>query len=143
MAGTVQEAIYRLCDGGHLLGVEECRFGGDSAFVTAIRLRFKGNSVTFRAVEDDDTVAAEWDGSESGEGVWVDVSGHPVWSECVGGHAAWAWQLTNQQGYSDGVRIEFEPSGHGLSRVIELVVVASAFKLFAPLAWCPRTGEFR
>jgi hypothetical protein len=132
----LREALVRVCDGGPLLGVDAFRFDGDPAFVTAVRLRFDGGPVTFQAVAEDDTVAAEpGNDPPDDEGVWVDVSDAAGWSECVGGHAPWAWVLTNQQGYTDAVRIEFEMPDDRGPQIVEFVVVASAFHFFAARAF--------
>ena len=43
----------------------------------------------------------------------------------------WAWEMTNQQGYTDGVRLEFgDPNDSNKSRTVELVVAASSLKFF-------------
>lgn len=132
MTDKLRKAMDCVCEGGPLLGVDIYRFQRDPNFVTAVRFRFEGDAVTFLAVADDDTVTAECGPvSIDDEGVWVDVSEQPVWSECVGGHAPWAWYMKNQQGYIDGVRIEFEMADRNESRIVEFVIVASAFRFFA------------
>lgn len=52
------------------------------------------------------------------------------WSACMGFGICWAWRLTNQQGYSDGVRLEFSEPGEVSRAVVELIVAASAIELF-------------
>jgi hypothetical protein len=60
----------------------------------------------------------------------IDVGSSAPWSACMGLRVCWAWQLTNQQGYSDGVRLEFSEPGAESRSVVELIVVASAIQMF-------------
>jgi hypothetical protein len=114
-----------------LLGVDACYFDDDASFVTAFRFRYDLAQVAFYAVEDDDTVAAATgDGLACADGRWIDVSEHAVWAKCRGKHAVWAWALTNQQGYADGIRIEFAPFT-GEPVTVEAIVAASAFRLYS------------
>ncbi len=64
----------------------------------------------------------------------VEAGSSSPWSECIGLGICWAWQLTNQQGYSDGARLEFSEPGEESRVVVELIVVASAIKLFVAVA---------
>jgi hypothetical protein len=118
-------------DGGRLVDVAYTLFGGDQHFVTAIGLRFESVSAVFRAVSDDDTLALSLGPLlPSPEETVVAASGSHPWSECAGLGVRWAWRLTNQQGYSDGVRLEFSEPGQVSRAVVEMVVVASAIHLF-------------
>jgi uncharacterized protein DUF6334 len=58
----------------------------------------------------------------------VDLSDSSPWNTCLGAGARWLWQLTNQQGYSDGVRLEFGNSDEKSRATVELLVMASAIK---------------
>ena len=118
-------------DGGRLVEVSQSLFEGDPTFVTAVGLRFESVSAIFRAVPDDDTLAVSLgllvpEASET----LIDASSALPWLVCVGFSICWAWRLTNQQGYSDGVRLEFSESGKESRAVIELVVVASTIEVF-------------
>jgi hypothetical protein len=118
--------------GGRLVGVRYALFEGDPRFVTAVELQFESRSAVFRAVADDDTLAASLGQIESeAYETLVEVSDSELWLNYVGYGICWAWQLTNQQGYSDGVRLEFSEPGKESCGVIELIVVASAIQLFA------------
>jgi hypothetical protein len=128
---SLREALDRICEGGPVLGVDVFRFQGNPNFVTAVRFRFGQDEVTFLAVADDDTVTAECGPLELEDtGDWIDVSQQPVWSECIGCTVAWAWTMTNQQGYTDAIRIEFGIVDTHESWIVEFVVVASAFDFF-------------
>jgi Family of unknown function (DUF6334) len=118
--------------GERLVRVRYALFEGDPRFVTAVELQFESRSVVLRAVADDDTLAASLGElkSEPYETL-VEIGDSEQWSSCVGYNVCWAWQLTNQQGYSDGVRLEFGELGEGSRVVIELIVAASAIQMFA------------
>lgn len=124
------DTLHRICDaGGRLLGVTRALFEGDPTFVTAIAFRFEGLTVTFHAVSDDDTldcVVGEFVAEP--EEVLADASESPPWPACLGLSPAWIWQLTNQQGYTDGVRLEFGEPARPV--VVELLVIASAIRVF-------------
>src|SRR5947199_6340246 len=127
MLGTLAKSYD---DGGPLGGVTYTLFEGDPRFVTAVGLRFEFASAVFRAVADDDTLAASIGTlePESDERL-IEAGNSEPWSECIGLGVCWAWRLTNQQGYSDGVRLEFSEPGEVSRAVVELVVVASAIHL--------------
>src|SRR5438067_2203994 len=104
------DSLRRVCDdGGRLVGVEYALHEGDARFVTAIALRFESLTAVFRAVPDDDTLALSIGGplAASPDEAVTDATGTPPWADYAGLGLAWAWRLTNQQGYTDGVRLEF------------------------------------
>jgi hypothetical protein len=118
-------------EGGPLVGVAYVLFDGNAHFITKIGLRFGSISAVFRAVQADDTLAVSLgplvpDRDETS----VDVGHSDPWSSCLGSAIRWAWQLTNQQGYQDGVRLEFGDPHMGSNCVIELIVAASAIQIF-------------
>lgn len=121
-------------DGGRLVGVSCALFVGapsDHPFVTAIALRFEHLTAVFRAVPADDTLAASLGPLplEADEEV-VDLDGEPPWSSCLGLGICWGWRLTNQQGYTDGVRLEFSAPGEASPAIVELVAIASGIQVF-------------
>ena len=129
------DTLARVCDdGGRLVGVSCTRFVGDPGdhpFVTAVALRFESLTAVFRAVPDDDTLVASVGALAAvpDEEV-IDLCGEPPWSSCLGLSVCWGWRLTNQQGYADGVRFEFGRPDEVTSVIVELVVAASAIRLF-------------
>ena len=131
MERSIREALEFLGNGDQLLGVDAFRFQGDPNFVIAIRFWFRQDRVTFLAMPEEDRVAASLRPvAIEDEGTWVDLSTQPGWSECVGSMVSWAWAMTNCNGYTDAIRIEFKlPHDRG-SRVVEFVVMASAFRFF-------------
>ncbi|HEY1189016.1 MAG TPA: DUF6334 family protein [Gemmata sp.] len=131
MTRELQTALRRVAEGGFLLSVDAFNWRGDSTFVTAVRFWFNEYQVTFLADEELDQITAGCGPvAIEDEGEWVDLSARPVWSECVGALVGWAWCLINDRGYTDAMRIEFERPNRVGSRVVEFVVVASAFRFF-------------
>jgi hypothetical protein len=117
--------------GSNLLSVEYALFGGDPAFVTAVSLGFGDLIVTFRAVADDDTMAIALGSHQPLNGELVRTVGDAVpWCECIGSHLSWGWVMTNHQGYTDGVRLEFGSPARSNWSIVELVVEASAIRVF-------------
>lgn len=118
-------------DGGPLVGVSYTLFEGDPKFITAVELRFESLTAVLRAVPDDDTLAVSLSmpAPRPGETL-IDATDSGPWPACIGLSVCWAWCLTNQQGYSDGVRLEFSERGGAPVAVVELVVVASAIHMF-------------
>src|SRR5882724_3402543 len=109
-------------DGGSLSGVEYTLFDGDPRFITAVGLQFESESAVFRAVADDDTLAVTLGRLDPDmDETLIDASNSAPWSACMGWGVCWAWQLTNQQGYSDGVRFEFSKPGELSRAVVELI----------------------
>ena len=131
------DALAELCDAGRLLGVTHVTFEGDPMFVTAVALRFESLTALFEAVSEDDTLAVRIGAPPEATG--VDASAAPPWAECVGRAVRWAWRMTNQQGYTDGARLEFAGTGHA-SATVECVVAASAVRVFVAREAVPLTS---
>jgi hypothetical protein len=118
-------------DGGPLVSVTYLLFEGDARFITAVGLRFGLISAVFRAIEADDTLAVSLVPlARRQHETSLEATSFAPWNACSGLGIRWAWRLTNQQGYSDGVRLEFGNSDEASSTVVELIVVASAIQTF-------------
>jgi hypothetical protein len=118
-------------EGGAFLGAGYALFDGDQGFITAVELRFENLCAVFRAEPDYDTLAVTIDRLKpDADETLIDASNAEPWTTCVGFGICWAWQLTNQQGYSDGVRLEFAKPGESSRAVVELIVAASAIEIF-------------
>jgi Family of unknown function (DUF6334) len=117
--------------GGPLVGVSYLLFEGHANFITAVSLRFESVSVLFRAVAEDDSLAVILGPLMQGEDEsMVEAASTAPWSRCIGFEVRWAWRLTNQQGYTDGVRLEFGNPDDASRSIIELIVAASAIEMF-------------
>jgi Family of unknown function (DUF6334) len=58
----------------------------------------------------------------------VDDNSAP-WNQMIGAALIWSWRLTNQQGYSDGLQLEFRRDGHGALACVQLIAIASTLEL--------------
>jgi hypothetical protein len=120
-------ALKAACDrGGPLVGVREMPLFPGSGSISAIELQFQELTVTLSAVEDDDTVSISL--APLAQPTPVGYSAH--WDQCLGNPLRWAWLMTNQQGYIDGLRLEFGGPDDSQPAVLELVVAASSFSTF-------------
>jgi hypothetical protein len=129
----MHEDLARICyEGGNLEGVICTFFEENPRFLTSITLKFEHLTARFEAQPNDDTLELFIDPvlavSNDQQGVFVEPS---PWDSCVGLGLAWAWWLTNQQGYRDGVRLEFIAQDKG-PKIVELLVVASGIYIFEP-----------
>ena len=124
------ETLAKIYDaGGRLVNVTCTLFEGDRTFVTAIGLRFETISAVFRANPADDTLIASVGSLKpNSDETLIDISDSSPWRTCLGTNACRLWQLINQQGYPDGVRLEFGNSDAPSRAVIELLVAASAIR---------------
>lgn len=118
---------------GTLLGVKYSIFdaGPDGLdWIDAIEFTFTGGSfATVYAESDFDTVRLELEGMVSRDGCYIrDVTEVAPWMELIGGRLTWIWVLTNQQGYQDGLRLEFSFVSGG---VVTLLVIASGIQIYS------------
>jgi len=129
-------------DGGRLVGVRYALFEGDPKFITAVELRFESVSAVFRAVADDDTLAVSIGPlNPEPDETLVEAGNSAPWAECLGLGLCWAWRLTNQQGYTDGARLEFSVPGEESRAIVEFIVAAAAINIFmAALAARPNNS---
>ena len=101
----------------NLRRVVEYQFVDDSgapqtASLAALVLQFAEADLVVEATADDEVVLrVEEQGSlqhwSSDDAAPHDASAKPHWSVLIGTDCPWRWQLTNQQGYSDGAQVEF------------------------------------
>lgn len=121
----MEQILYKVVnEAGRLLRADEMRFADSGGFVTAVTLTFERLTIHITTLPDDDTISVRLDSPpEDSECVTVTATKQSPWVGVYGGECRWAWSLTNQQGYRDGVRLEFRTDAG--SRVIELIVVAS------------------
>ena len=116
---------------GVLQEVSEARLEGAPHLVTALRLRFENLSLIVSADGETDTVLlAVGDSTDDPGVVQVRVSESAPWSSIIGLGLRWGWELTNHQGYTDGVRFEFADPDRAVSQEIELIVAASTLRLY-------------
>jgi hypothetical protein len=124
------ESLAKICnDYGQLVGVKYALLEGVSHQISAILMQFEAATATFRVISDDDTIEIYLNSKlPNSEEILVDMSTATPWEYLIGSGIFWAWQLTNQQGYVDGIRLEFgKPNS---TTIIEFIVVASTIKVF-------------
>ena len=112
--------------GGRLRQVRELPLSPDSPLTYALELRFDSVTLSISAVDEDDTVALSLSGVVGSSPVHSDST----WSLCIGKPLQWAWLMTNQQGYTDGVRLEFNDPDSPGSEIVDLVVAASSINVY-------------
>ena len=114
------------CVGGRLRQVRALELFPESSLTCALELRFDSVTLSISAVPEDDTVAialSKLNGSPS-------IRTNTVWSLCIGKPLQWAWLMTNQQGYNDGVRLEFNDPESPASTIIDLIIAASSINTY-------------
>lgn len=102
--------------------------------LVALTLRFEHASVLVEADADDDTIRLTSTSGTEGES----LSHLAPWTSAVGRGVRWVWSLTNQQGYDDGVQMEFgnrAQEGQPIHLCVQLLVVASALRISEVSDW--------
>ncbi|MFO1481725.1 MAG: DUF6334 family protein [Verrucomicrobiaceae bacterium] len=111
-------------EAGRLLRVDETRFAGRDGFLTRVALTFERLTAHISAAADDDTVVVSLDPPPNdADCVTAEAAQQSPLGRVYGFTCQWAWLLTNQQGYADGVRFEF--CADAQRRVVEMIVAAS------------------
>jgi hypothetical protein len=123
MIELLRHACY---NGGNLRHVREILLDPDYEPIMAVELQFDALTVTFSAMADDDTIMAA-SGPFTGP---LRQTINPVWALCIGKSLQWAWLMTNQQGYTDGARLEFNDPDNPQSVIVELVAEASSLSVY-------------
>jgi hypothetical protein len=60
----------------------------------------------------------------------VSASKQKPWSMVINARLLWAWSLTNQEGYFDGLRLEFASNSTNKAVIIEVVSRALSLKIY-------------
>jgi hypothetical protein len=122
-------------EAGKLIDVEYVLFGGDPNFRITVILKFEALTAYFIAESDYDTIKVAFDcPTHEPEHQIVTKSKEFPWQTACGRSVCWAWSMANQQGYADGVRLEFSNPDKKDSVFIEMVVAASSIELFSCVA---------
>jgi len=120
-----------LCSSNELLMNVEGQFFvyDEMSMMVAVKLTFEIAVVLLSAMNDD-TMNVEFGG------VFTNLDQHEVrpltslspWKNAMSRPLAWAWRMTNQQGYFDGLQLDFAESTEVEASRIQLLVVASEIK---------------
>ena len=123
------DALHRIVyEGGHLIGVREALLWEDGGPVSALELSFDSLTATFSVDSEFDSINATL--TTMPDGLAISPSTQAIWQSCLGKGLHWAWQLKNQQGYVDGVRLEFHNPGEEGTERVELIAMASGLEFF-------------
>ena len=99
--------------------------------MVALRLSFGSKSIMLIANEDDSiSVVGDQEMHEVALHESRDIGHSLPWAKVIQRPMLWAWVLINQQGYFDGVQMEFAETCDSTRTRIQLLVEASAFKVF-------------
>jgi hypothetical protein len=94
--------------------------GTDESWLVAIALQFQGALLVVEV--NPDTDEADLQVGDAALRYWTtnsvarNVTAQPEWSGLIGANCVWWWRLTNQQGYADGVQIEFTKNATNTTR---------------------------
>jgi hypothetical protein len=95
----------------------------------ALRLEFGDQSVLLTAMEDDSLKVSANQALEIFADHTVRQLTHiSPWKDAVSRPLMWAWTMVNQQGYFDGIQLEFAESSEEEATRIQLLVIASSLK---------------
>lgn len=123
--------LRRATEAGELVAVDEVVHVDLPEDAEALVFRFERATLSVIVNPDDDTLAVQ-DGAVAlgdGQSLRASVRGG-AWTELVHRHLRWAWLLTNQQGYLDGVQLELANQGEAKGSVVQLIAAASSIKVY-------------
>lgn len=90
--------------------------------VVVIHLKFQAVTCNICVIDDTDEIELR---VSTDLKTLVENTELTAFDRCIGDNLSWGWYLTNNQGYSDGLKFEFSNKV-----TIELVVVASSIQQF-------------
>lgn len=59
----------------------------------------------------------------------TDLTGHEPWSGLIDNYVAWAWNLTSNSGFDDGVQLEFVETSRMSSTIVQLMAEGGIFSI--------------
>ena len=99
-----------------------------SPLLCAIALCFDGLILYVVAQEDDSFELRREDWRPDLRWTVVSLMERRPWSAAKGKPLLWSWMLLNQQGYFDGLQLEFSRNSEDRSVVVQLVAIGSEVK---------------
>lgn len=100
-----------------------------SLLLVELLLCFEQTVVTLAVTEEDEIDTVSQISADDSEIHKVDLTGVMPWRGAVGRPLMWVWQMTNQQGYLDGVQIEFAADGTSESVTIQMVALGAQLRV--------------
>ena len=113
---------------GALLKVEELSFADWPEATSALKLSFENGELYNECLADSDELSCSTQLLED-YAVVRDVTDAWLWRRAVNRPVRWLWQLTNQQGYGDGLQYSFAAPGDDQEEVIQLLAIASRIEI--------------
>ena len=116
-----------------LVGVNGYFFvdGVSNNMLVAIRFHFENEIVVVAAREDDslDIFGMERNYDEENQ-LFRDLSGTAPWDLAISKPLLWSWRMINQQGYLDGLQMQFGRNVHASIVQVQLIAIASEIKIY-------------
>nr|CCG06118.1 hypothetical protein [Hahella chejuensis] len=107
---------------------ENCEESSLECVLCAMEFIFEKSKFYIVVQEDDSFVLYpnDWCGAPK----WKSISfmKRRPWSLAIGSPLLWSWVLHNQQGYFDGIQLEFAKSTESRSVIVQLVALGSEIK---------------
>jgi hypothetical protein len=99
--------------------------------IQKIHFIFQNGSYILAVDESYDTVILRKGKLSKKKGIkYISCKNKKPWSIAIGNKINWLWILTNQQGYCDGIQMEFgKESSADIVITIQMVAIASALKI--------------
>lgn len=119
----MMDLLRKLVDAGVLSSVDKLMDPELPLAAEAYVLRFEQLTITIGVNPDDDTVVIV-EGERVGPSQ-TKTPVEPIWANAVGRPLRWAWLLTNQQGYRDGVQLEWAHPEEARGVCLQLVAVVN------------------
>lgn len=94
-------------------------------------LGFERTDVTLAVTEDDEFDLGSRVSADDQAIQEVDLADMVPWSRIIGLPLMWSWEMTNQQGYSDGVQLEFAKDVASESVIVQLVALGAQIRIRA------------
>ena len=116
-------------DAGSLVQVQRVTWNELPNDVASFVLTFQKMQLTVNA-RDDDTVELVEGAIASNPEYSLQTGDEYPWSEAIGKPIRWGWLMTNQQGYQDGIQIEFAHNVAEPSTIVQMVAVSSSLRVF-------------
>lgn len=119
------DLLCALCsDAGRLEHVVETPLWENAPVTGALELRFEVMSLWITVDSEFDTILLH---TSLPDGIDLPPRQipHAFWNKCIGKSVRWAWLMTNQKRYTDGIRFEFDNLNSPDPIIIDILAIAS------------------
>jgi len=122
---ATDDIVYQF---GNLVSVHYLSIDEEINWISAIKLTFENGVVYNEAVGATDEIVLT---NKLNDHYQIITAANDItpWAEAIGRPTLWLWNLTNQQGYNDGVQYAFAAPRQN-EIIIQLMVEASSIKLY-------------